>query len=90
MEESNVVLFLIGNGQGAAGFGFGKAPDYERALERAKVNAERDMIAIDRYEGRTIYHPLHGKHNGTQCILRPCRRGTGNRSGRASVKCYHV
>jgi ribosomal protein S5 len=81
MEESTVTLLLIGNGEGAAGFGFGKGEDSEASLIRAKINAERDMIAIDRYEGRTIYHPLHGKHNGTRVMMRPTRRGTGVHTG---------
>ncbi len=81
MEESTVVLMLVGNGKGAAGYGIGKAPDLERATIRAKVNAERDMIALDRFDRRTIYHALHGKHNGSQCIIRPLKRGTGLMTG---------
>ena len=53
----------------------------EDALARAKIAAEKDIIAIDRFEDRTIFHQLHGRHNGAHCVLRPTNAGVGTKTG---------
>ena len=83
-------LVVIGNGQGAAGFGIGKGESVEIADNRALVSAKNNVIWLDLKEGSGLYEPLVGKHNSTKAYFWPRKIGEGHKVGpimRAVCEC---
>lgn len=70
-------IVVVGNMDGCAGFGFGKADDGPKAVEDAEKQAVRDMIRIERFDNRTLTHDIMGKHNNVRVLLRQARPGYG-------------
>jgi ribosomal protein S5 len=73
-------LVVVGNGNGAAGYGEGKSEDVESAIRKATNRAIKSMTYIDRYDGRTVHHDIEHKFKSTYIELRPRPPGFGNRS----------
>lgn len=48
-------LVVVGNGNGAAGYGEGRATDVSTAVQKATRIAERNMTYFDRFNHRTIF-----------------------------------
>lgn len=70
-------LVVIGNRNGTAGYGEGKSETPAHAIERACRNAKRNLLHIDRFEDRTIYHRGSGKYVQSIVSLWPAPRGRG-------------
>jgi small subunit ribosomal protein S5 len=75
-------LILIGNECGAAGLGYGKALSPPDAMQKARRDAYKNVLAIDRFEDRTIAQPeLKIKYKATKIHMRSCPRGHGVAAG---------
>lgn len=63
-------LVVIGNGQGAAGYGSGKGATPADALESAFREALKNVHFLDIYDGHCLTHDVAGKHNSCQVYIR--------------------
>ena len=71
-------LLVVGDGNGLVGYGEGKdLNDNKKALDKAFVQAIRNMDYVERFEKRTIFGEMHTKMGATQLILRPRPVGFG-------------
>ena len=67
---SHRCLVMVGNLQGAGGFGVGKGETAQAALRAAFRDALRNLLFIDLYEKAALAHDLHGKHNSCHAYIR--------------------
>jgi hypothetical protein len=68
-------LVVVGNGKGGVGFGEGKDEESSRAVMKATTRALKNMVYVDRYDDRTLFHDLEHKFKATKIILRAERPG---------------
>ncbi|KAK9766588.1 28S ribosomal protein S5, mitochondrial [Basidiobolus ranarum] len=73
-------LVVVGNGNGAAGYGEGKDSDAGRAVQKATLRAIKNIIYFDRYDDRTLFHDIEHKFKATNLLLFSRPPGFGNRS----------
>jgi ribosomal protein S5 len=75
-------LVIVGNGNGAVGYGEGKAEDVAEAVRKAAERARKNMVPVMRYDARTVYHDIQHKYKATKITLRARPPGFGNRANR--------
>uniref|UniRef100_A0A1B6EDT7 Small ribosomal subunit protein uS5m n=1 Tax=Clastoptera arizonana TaxID=38151 RepID=A0A1B6EDT7_9HEMI len=63
------VCAVTGNGQGLAGFGFGKALDPKAAMTSAKNRAGQKLMFIERFEDHTVYHDFFTQFGKTKIFV---------------------
>jgi len=79
--QSFSALVVIGNGNGVAGFGFGKGEKPPNAINRALKDAEKNLVSIQRYEDRTIVEPIaKGEYNASKVVMKQLAAGSGIRA----------
>ena len=66
------VLAVVGNGQGTAGFGLGKDMEATTALVKACRAAKKNMLHVERFDKRTVFHDMEDKWAKTKV----CRGAT--------------
>ena len=69
-------LVAVGDGNGRAGFGFGKAKEVPEAIKKALINGKKNLIAIPTKK-TTIPHEIIGKFKAARVLLKPAGPGTG-------------
>ncbi len=69
-------LVVIGDKKGKIGIGMGKGTEVSIAIEKANVDAKRNMIEIS-LKDTTIPHEVIGKFEKTKVIMMPAPKGTG-------------
>lgn len=69
-------LVVIGDKKGKVGVGMGKGAEVSIAIDKANVDAKRNMIDISLKE-TTIPHEVIGKFEKTKVIMMPAPKGTG-------------
>jgi len=79
---SFTALTVVGDGNGRAGFGYGKAREVPAAIQKAMEKARRNMTTIALNEG-TLFHPVKGRHSGSKVYMQPATEGTGVIAGGA-------
>ena len=52
------VLVALGNGKGTAGIGMGKDLAPGTALYKAARDAKKNLVHIELFDGRTVFHPM--------------------------------
>ena len=62
-------LTIAGNGDGLLGIGEAKSQQASEARNKAILNAIKNVVPIQRYEGRTIYGNVKGKSGATELEL---------------------
>lgn len=72
-----MVVKILGNGRGCAGFGVGKAPSMDEANQRANFEASHNMMYVPRYRNRTLGAPIDGKMNNVKVRIEPRPVGSG-------------
>jgi ribosomal protein S5 len=72
-------LVVVGNGKGVGGIGMGKDAQPGRALHKATVDARKNLIAIERFDNRTLFHAIDDRFAKTKLVLRLRRPGSGTR-----------
>ena len=70
-------LVVVGDGQGRAGFGTGKAREVPEAIRKATEGAKRNMIRVPLRDGRTLHHDNKGVYGAGRVLLRAAPAGTG-------------
>mmetsp|Transcript_17517 Transcript_17517/g.24844 ORF Transcript_17517/g.24844 Transcript_17517/m.24844 type:complete len:581 (+) Transcript_17517:165-1907(+) len=70
-------LVIGGNGNGAAGFGIGKALSPNEAIVKACKHCKRNVFYVDRYLNTGLSYDLAGKHNSCKVQLRAVRPDYG-------------
>lgn len=70
-------LVVIGNRKGTAGYGEGKSETAQRAIERACRDAKRNLLHLDLYQDRTIFHRVVGNFICCKVSLWPKPKGSG-------------
>jgi small subunit ribosomal protein S5 len=79
---SFTALVVVGDGRGRVGWGYGKANEVPRAVEKATKDGSRKLVPIP-LEGTTIAHPVEGHFGASHVILLPASPGTGVIAGMA-------
>ena len=69
-------LVVVGDQNGHAGFGMGKAREVPMAIRKAIEQAKKNMIKLNR-KGTTIPHQVLGRYGSGQVLLKPASEGTG-------------
>lgn len=70
-------LVVIGNRNGTAGYGEGKSENAPHAIERACRDAKRNLLYVDRYKDRTIYHRSEARYVRSLVTMWPMPKGRG-------------
>lgn len=70
-------LVAIGNRNGVAGYGEGKSETPQHAIERACRDAKRNLLHVDLFQNRTVYHRVRGKFVKTKVSMWPKPKGSG-------------
>src|SRR5450432_717904 len=69
-------LVVVGDQQGNAGFGMGKAREVPMAIRKAIEQAKKNLIHLN-LKGTTIPHQVIGNYGSAQVLLKPASEGTG-------------
>ncbi len=69
-------LVVVGDQNGHAGFGMGKAREVPMAIRKAIEQAKKSMIKLN-LKGTTIPHQVLGRYGSGQVLLKPASEGTG-------------
>lgn len=69
-------LVVVGDQQGHAGFGMGKAREVPMAIRKAIEQAKKNMVKLN-LKGATIPHQVVGRYGSGQVLLKPAAEGTG-------------
>jgi small subunit ribosomal protein S5 len=70
------IIVAIGNRAGKVGIGIAKAQDVTAGVEKAVVNAKKNLISVPLKEG-SISHEVAVKFGAAKVILKPAKRGKG-------------
>jgi small subunit ribosomal protein S5 len=70
---------VVGNGQGTAGIGMGKDVVAGNALYKATVAARKNLVHIERFDQRTMFHAFDERFARTKLVMRLRRPGSGTR-----------
>ncbi len=69
-------LVVVGDQQGHAGFGMGKAREVPMAIRKAIEQAKKNLIKLN-LNGTTIPHQVVGHYGSGHVLLKPAPEGTG-------------
>lgn len=69
-------LAVVGDGDGRAGMGKGKAREVPGAVQKAMEQARRSMVKVS-LKGGTIHHNVVGVHGASTVLLSPAPKGSG-------------
>ena len=69
-------LVVVGDQQGHAGFGMGKAREVPMAIRKAIEQAKKNMLRLN-LKGATIPHQVDGFYGSGHVLLKPAPDGTG-------------
>lgn len=79
---SFTALVVVGDGQGRAGYGYGKAVEVPMAVEKAVKQANRSLVSVP-IVNSTVPHQVWGQYGTAKVLLIPARPGTGVIAGEA-------
>ena len=77
---SFAALVVTGDGNGKAGFGYGKAVEVPLAVEKATKQANRGQQNVP-LVGTTIPHEVIGRFRASRVVLIPAKPGSGIKAG---------
>ena len=60
-------LVVLGNGNGVAGYGFGKAKEVPAAVDKAVKDAQKNLVRVDLKRG-TIEHEIMGRFGAAKVL----------------------
>jgi small subunit ribosomal protein S5 len=69
-------MVVVGDGNGHAGVGLGKAGSVPDAVRKGNTIAQKSMVKV-LLKDTTIPHEIVSKFGGAKVVLRPAGRGTG-------------
>lgn len=71
------IISVIGNQNGCAGIGIGKAAMARDATRRSFINASNELLAINLWENRTIIHDFHSRYGVNKIFAHKMPAGFG-------------
>lgn len=77
---SFAALVVTGDGNGRAGYGYGKAVEVPLAVEKATKQSNRSQVSVP-LVGTTIPHQVIGRYRASRVVLVPAKPGTGIKAG---------
>jgi len=75
-------IVVVGNENGIAGYGLGKAGEVTTAISKGVEDAKKNLIKVPILKG-TIPHEQLAKYGGASVFLKPASSGTGVKAGGA-------
>ncbi len=79
---SFAAMVVVGDGNGKAGWGYGKANEVPPSVEKANKQATQEMVSLP-VENGTIPHTVEGRFGAARVLLVPAGPGTGVIAGAA-------
>lgn len=79
---SFAAMVVMGDGNGKAGWGYGKANEVPPSVEKARKEAMRSMVELP-LDGVTIPHRVEGRYGAAHVVMLPASPGTGVIAGSA-------
>ena len=70
-------IVVVGDGNGRAGFGSGKAREVPEAINKATAAAKKNMVRVPLKDGRTLHHDGKGHFGAGKVVVRSAPPGTG-------------
>ena len=70
-------LVVVGDKNGRAGYGYGKAAEVTEARSKATAEARRKMVSVPLRDGRTLHHDIIGRYCSGKVLLRSAPAGKG-------------
>ncbi|GBD98760.1 30S ribosomal protein S5 [bacterium BMS3Abin07] len=86
---SFTALVVVGDGEGMAGVGKGKATEVPEAIRKAVEHAKKSLIPFPLKNG-TIPHRVIGKYGAGMVVINPGSKGTGIIAGGAVRALFEV
>lgn len=74
---------VVGNEKGSVGVGVAKGADVAQAVEKARVNAKKNMVTVKLKES-SIPHEVEAKYSAARIKIKPAGQGHGLRAGGAT------
>ena len=75
-------MVVVGNEDGVVGWGFGKAGEVTKAIEKGVEADNKNLVNIPLYKG-TIPHEQISRFSGAEVFIKPAVTGTGVKAGGA-------
>lgn len=75
---------VVGDMKGRVGVGIAKGLDVAAAVEKAKRQAQKDLIHVPLKDQRTIPHDVEAKYSAAKIRIKPARKNHGLIAGGAS------
>ncbi len=69
-------LVVVGNGNGVAGFGSGKASEVPVAIRKGIESAKKNLVKVSLSKG-TLPHGIVGKFGAGKVLIKPAKEGKG-------------
>ena len=77
------VTLVIGDGKGRVGVGLAKGADVAQAVEKSRRDAQKNLIAVNLKDNRTIPYEIEAKYSAARVRLKPAKLGHGLIAGGA-------
>ncbi len=75
-------IVVVGNEDGIAGYGLGKANEVTTAIAKGVEDAKKNLVKVPVLHG-TIPHVQYAKYGGARVFIKPASEGTGVKAGGA-------
>jgi small subunit ribosomal protein S5 len=72
----------LGDEKGKVGVGIAKGMDVSQAVDKAKSNAKKRLIAVP-LKNKTVPHDTQAKYSAARVIIKPAKTGHGLKAGGA-------